>query len=263
VEIAMHKYRRRLSDRKDGAPETPFAEKANVRLTIVVADDQELIRKSVAALLSYQSDFEVLADCATVRQMIRQVALRRPAVAIIDVTLGGVDAIQTTKRIQALSPETRVIVLSAYADELLVPGLIEAGIGGYVLRSDSTNDLIQAIRREEGSDVYLSPEVAALVKKEQTSNAEAQAAGNATGLLSPRQRQVLRLIAQGYSSKNIAAKFGISPSTVKSHRKNLMEKLNIHDKVGLTRHAIRIGLTHANSGPLHKPPERSKPASDR
>jgi DNA-binding NarL/FixJ family response regulator len=262
VEIAMHKYRRRLSDRQDGAPETPFAEKANVRLTIVVADDHELIRKSVAALLSYQSDFEVLADCATVRQMIRQVALRRPAVAIIDVTLGGVDAIQTTKRIQALSPETRVIVLSAYADELLVPGLIAAGIAGYVLRSDPTSELIQAIRCQ-GNDVFLSSEVAALVKKEQTSNAEAQAAGNATGLLSPRQRQVLRLIAQGYSSKNIAAKFGISPSTVKSHRKNLMEKLNIHDKVGLTRHAIRIGLTHANSGPLHKPPERSKPASDR
>jgi DNA-binding NarL/FixJ family response regulator len=260
-EISMLNYGRRASDRKEGEGEISYAEESKVKLTIQIADDHELIRQSVAALLSNQSDFEVLADCATARQLLKQVEQLRPAVVIIDVNLSGVDAIKTTRRISAISPYTRVIVLSAYADALLVPGLIAAGIAGYVLRSDPTSELIQAIRCQ-GNDVFLSSEVAALVKKEQTSNAEAQAAGNATALLSPRQRQVLRLIAQGYSSNSIAAKFGVSASTIKTHRKNIMEKLNIHDKVGLTRHAIRIGLTHANSGPLQNPHEGSKPASD-
>lgn len=211
--------------------------------TVVVADDHELIRKSVAALLRYELDFDVL-ECANVTQLLKLVVRRRPGAVVVDLTLGRADAVKTTKRIKALSPSTRVIVLSAYADELLVPGLIEGGIAGYVLKSDPTRDLVRAVRGGEDSGIHLSPELAVLVKRQQVSR-EAYSATSVTSLLSPRQRQVLRLIAEGYSSKEIASTFGISESTVKSHRKNIMEKLNIHEKVGLTRHAIRIGLTHA------------------
>ncbi len=211
-------------------------------LTILIADDHELIRKSVAALLSYESDFEVL-DCASARRVMKLVDRRRPEVVIVDVTLSGVDAIETTRRIKALSPGTRVIVLSNYLDELLVRGLIEAGIGGYVLKSDPARDLIEAIRSGAGTEVYLSQEAAAIVKKDNPANANGVQCRTSRSLLSPRQREVLRLIAEGYSSKNIAARLGISESTVKSHRKNIMDKLGIHDRVALTRHAIRIGLT--------------------
>ncbi|MGH9966910.1 MAG: LuxR C-terminal-related transcriptional regulator [Pyrinomonadaceae bacterium] len=216
----------------------------NGSLTIIVADDHELIRKSVAALLSYESDFRVL-ESAHARQLCKLVERRRPEVVIVDVTFGGVDAIETTKRIKALSPATRVIVVSAYLDELFVRSLLEAGIGGYVLKSDPARDLIEAIRCGEGSQVHLSPKVAGLLKRDEASSAEAYSVTNAGSVLSPRQREVLCLIAQGYSSKKIAATFGISESTVKSHRKSIMEKLGIHDRVGLTRHAIRIGLTQA------------------
>jgi DNA-binding NarL/FixJ family response regulator len=157
--------------------------------------------------------------------------------------LDGVDAIETTRRIKALSSTTRVIVLSSYLDELFVRGLIEAGIGGYVLKSDPARELIEAIRSQAGNGVHLSHEVAAILDKGLASGANANNFTTSKSLLSPRQREVLRLIAEGYTSKNIAAKCGISESTVKSHRKNIMDKLGIHDRVALTRHAIRIGLT--------------------
>ena len=223
------------------SPEGTSKGRVKMSLTIVVADDHELIRKSVGALLSHESDFEVLAECGNPRQVLRIAKRRQPAVAILDVTLGGEDAIKTTRRIKALSPATRVIVLSAYVDEHSLSDLIEAGIGGFVLRSDPVADLIQAIRCS-GNEVYLSSDVGILVKKAEVSNGRFHGSRSTTNSLSPRQREVLRLIAEGYSSKSIAGKFGVSPSTVKSHRKNLMEKLNIHDKVGLTHYAIRIGL---------------------
>jgi DNA-binding NarL/FixJ family response regulator len=219
-----------------------YSQRRNTILTIVVADDHELVRESVAALLSYESDFQVL-ECASVRQLLKLVTRLQPAVVLVDVALDGVNAIKMTRRVKALSPATRVIVLSASVDEILVSGLIEAGIGGYVLKSDTTHNLIHAIRSGEGSDVYLSPNVTSLVKRQQKSQTGAHVAASVAVLLSPRQCEVLRLIAEGYSSTRIAAKLGVSESTVKSHRKNLMEKLNIHDKVSLTRYAIRVGLT--------------------
>jgi NarL family two-component system response regulator LiaR len=208
-------------------------------LTIVVADDQELIRKGLAALLGYESDFDVL-DCGSVRRVLQLVARQLPQVVILDTTLSGVDVIDTTKHIKSLSPGTRVVVLSSYLDEIFVRTLIEAGIGGYVLKSDPACDLIEAIRAGNVRDVYLSHEVAAIVRRE-----DASPINFATfrTTLSPRQKEILRLIAEGYSSKSIAAKFGICESTVKSHRKNIMEKLGIHDRVAFTRHAIHIGLT--------------------
>ncbi len=213
-------------------------------LTVVVADDHELIRKGLAALLRHESDFDVL-DCGTVRRVLKLVGRRLPEVVILDISLSGVDAVETTKRIQSLSPGTRVIVLSSYLDEIFVRSLIEAGIGGYVLKSDPARHLIEAIRAGNGTDVYLSHEVAAIVRRENSSPANTYNFPTFRSTLSPRQREVLRLIAEGYSSKNIAARFGICESTVKSHRKNIMEKLGLHDRVALTRHAIRVGLTRA------------------
>jgi NarL family two-component system response regulator LiaR len=137
-------------------------------LTIVVADDQELIRKGLAALLGYESDFDVL-DCGSVRRVLQLVARQLPQVVILDTTLSGVDVIDTTKHIKSLSPGTRVVVLSSYLDEIFVRTLIEAGIGGYVLKSDPACDLIEAIRAGNVRDVYLSHEVAAIVRREDAS----------------------------------------------------------------------------------------------
>lgn len=215
-----------------------------MRVSIILADDHGLVRESVGALLRNEPDFEVVDECSTGHQLVELVERRRPEVVIVDVAMSGLDAVETTKRIKALSRETRIIVLSRNSDRACVSGLLEAGVSAYILKSGIANDLIYAVRHSTVSKVHLSPEVAVLAQK--TGDADAasdKADSNTTTRLSPRQLQVLRMIAEGYSSKEIAATLGIGESTVKSHRKNLMEKLNIHDRVALTRHAIRVGLT--------------------
>ncbi len=241
----------------DDPNQGPFgSERANMSLTIAVADDHELIRKSIAALLSHHSEFQVF-DCANCRQLLKLVKEGGVDVILLDVSLGGIDSIEITKRVRAISPPTRVIVLSAYLDEHFVHGLLDAGIGGYVLKSDPASQLLEAIRGSKDNDAHLSPEVTAHVNRAQASKDEACGFSGARKLLSPRQREVLRMIAEGYSTKEIAAALRIEESTVKSHRKNLMERLNIHDRVALTRAAIRMGLTLNKSGSSFKDPSRN------
>lgn len=218
-----------------------------MRVSIILADDHDLVRKSVGALLRNELDFEVVDECSTGHELLELARRWRPAVVIVDVAISRLDGIETTRRIKALSPKTRVIVLSTCIDGPYVRGLLEAGISAYVLKSGRASDLIDAVRHSTPRNVHLSPEVAALVREAEKADTEGgKAISNGATRLSPRQLEVLRMIADGYSSKSMAAKLGIGESTVKSHRKNLMEKLNIHDKVGLARHAIRIGLTLDN-----------------
>jgi two-component system response regulator NreC len=210
-----------------------------MKTRIILADDHELVRKSIAALLRDESDFEVVAECANGRQMLELVARERPDVAVIDVAMPELNGVETTRRITELSPRTRVIVLSNYADETYVRETLKAGAVGYIVKSGAAQDLIQAVRRATRAYVYLSDAVSAIANG--TRGAQANLDG-ATRPLSTREREVLQLIAEGRTSREVAALLGISVTTVKSHRNHIMEKLNIHDKAGLTRYAIRIGL---------------------
>jgi DNA-binding NarL/FixJ family response regulator len=212
-----------------------------MRTTIILADDHELVRKSIAALLSDESDFEVIAECSNGRELIDLVARDRPAVAIIDVAMPELNGVEATRRITELSPRTRVIVLSNYADETYVRETLKAGAVGYIVKSGAAQDLIQAVRTGTRSHVYLSDAVSAIATRTRQSSAHAGTDGG-TRPLSTREREVLQLIAEGRTSKEVAALLGISATTVKSHRNHIMEKLDIHDKAGLTRYAIRIGL---------------------
>lgn len=214
-----------------------------MRVTIVLADDHELVRQSIGALLRNEPDFEVLDECSSGCQILESVSRCLPAVAIVEVAMSGLDGIETTKRIKALSPNTRVIVLSSYSDAPHVRGLLEAGVSAYILKSGPAQDLIQAVRCSSANKVYLSSEVADLAGQVGDFLEADKAIANGVSWLSPRQLEVLRLIAEGYSTKRISSTLGISATTVKSHRKSIMEKLDIHDKVLLTRYAIRIGLT--------------------
>lgn len=212
-----------------------------MRTTIILADDHELVRKSIAALLRDETDFEVVAECSNGREMLELVARHRPAVAVIDVAMPELNGIEATRRIRELSPATRIIVLSNYADEIYVRETLKAGAVGYIVKSGAAQDLIQAVRKAKREYVYLSDAVSAIATR------DGRAKGHGTtddGIrpLSPREREVLQLIAEGRTSKEVAALLGISPTTVKSHRNHIMEKLNIHGKAGLTRYAIRIGL---------------------
>lgn len=210
-----------------------------MKTRIILADDHELVRKSIAALLRDESDFEVVAECSNGRQMLELVARERPDVAIIDVAMPELNGVETTRRITELSPRTRVIVLSNYADETYVRETLKAGAVGYIVKSGAAQDLIQAVRRATRAFVYLSDAVSAIA--DGARGAQPSLDGG-TRPLSTREREVLQLIAEGRTSREVAALLGISVTTVKSHRNHIAEKLNIHDKAGLTRYAIRIGL---------------------
>lgn len=212
-----------------------------MRTTIILADDHELVRKSIAALLSDESDFEVIAECSNGREMLELVARARPAVAIIDVAMPELNGVETTRRIMELSPRTRVIVLSNYADETYVRETLKAGAVGYIVKSGAAQDLIQAVRVATRAHVYLSDAVSAIATVTRQADGHTRVDGG-TRPLSTREREVLQLIAEGRTSREVAASLGISATTVKSHRNHIMEKLDIHDKAGLTRYAIRIGL---------------------
>jgi DNA-binding NarL/FixJ family response regulator len=212
-----------------------------MKTTIILADDHELVRKSIAALLSDEPDFEVIAECSNGREMLELVARRKPAVAIIDVAMPELNGIEATRRIREASPMTRVIVLSNYADATYVRETLKAGAVGYIVKSGAAQDLIQAVRTGTRSNLYLSDAVSAIARG--TANGDDQVgADGAARPLSRREREVLQLIAEGRTSREVASLLGISATTVKSHRNHIMEKLDIHDKAGLTRYAIRIGL---------------------
>jgi two-component system response regulator NreC len=212
-----------------------------MRTTIILADDHELVRKSIAALLRDEPDFDVVAECSNGREALELVSRHRPSVAVIDVAMPELNGIEATRRLREISPETRVIVLSNYSDAAYVREMLAAGAVGYIVKSGVAQDLIQAVRRGTRKRVYLSDAVSALVSSAGQSNGYTEP-HEGTRKLSPREREVLQLIAEGRTSKEVAALLGISATTVKSHRNHIMEKLDIHDKAGLTRYAIRIGL---------------------
>jgi DNA-binding NarL/FixJ family response regulator len=223
------------------APFSHHIKGEQMRTTIILADDHELVRKSIAALLRDEPDFDVVAECSNGREMLELVARHRPAVAVIDVAMPELNGIEATRRLRELSPQTRVIVLSNYTDATYVREMLAAGAVGYIVKSGAAQDLIQAVRRGARKQVYLSEAVSALAAGAGKPNGHKEA-DERTPRLSPREREVLQLIAEGRTSKEVAVLLGISATTVKSHRNHLMEKLDIHDKAGLTRYAIRIGL---------------------
>jgi DNA-binding NarL/FixJ family response regulator len=212
-----------------------------VKTTIILADDHELVRKSIAALLRDESDFEVVAECSNGRELLELVARAKPGVAVIDVAMPELNGVEATRRIRELSPRTRIIVLSNYADETYVRETLRAGAVGYIVKSGAAQDLIQAVRTATRSHVYLSQAVSSFAHAAGQQDTY-KGAGTAPRPLSAREREVLQLIAEGHTSKEVAALLGISATTVKSHRNHIMDKLDIHDKAGLTRYAIRIGL---------------------
>lgn len=216
-----------------------------MKTKIILADDHELVRKSIAALLREEPDFDVVAECSNGREMLKLIELHRPSVAIVDVAMPEMNGIEATERIRELSPATRVIVLSNYSEEAYVRGMLEAGAVGYIVKTGAAHDLIQAVRNGARGKPYLSASVSALAGKTKgkgVRSREADGEKQTFGPLSPREREVLQLIAEGRSSKEIGVILGIRETTVKSHRNHIMEKLDIHDTAGMTRHAIRIGL---------------------
>jgi len=203
---------------------------------ILLADDHALIRQGLKALLETQG-FQVVCEAADGQETLRSVEKTQPDVAIIDIGMPILNGLDAARELRKSSPKTKVILLTRHDEDQYVMEALRAGAKGYVLKSQAAEDLVHAIHEVCRGSVYLSSNVSRAVVDAYLSKAYASA-----DPLSGRERQVLQLVSEGKSTKDIAVHLGISVKTAESHRSRLMKKLNIHETASLVRYAIRRGL---------------------
>jgi two-component system, NarL family, response regulator NreC len=205
---------------------------------ILLADDHVIVRQGFRALLEREG-LEVVAEAADGHEAVRLASDLRPEVAILDFAMPLLNGLDAAKEIRLRSPGTRMILLTVHTEDHYVLEALQAGVHGYVVKTQAASDLVQAIRSIGGQAIYLSPTISRAVVE-----AYFEKAAPPGDVLSSRERQVLQLVAEGKTTKAIAAVLGISVKTADSHRSRIMRKLNLHDTAGLVRFAIRRGLIH-------------------
>ncbi|MEW6173927.1 MAG: response regulator transcription factor [Bacillota bacterium] len=208
---------------------------------IVIADDHKIVRDGLKALLSRVPGFEVVAEAEDGPAAVRLARELSPDVVVMDIGMSGLNGIEATRQVVAEAPSTKVVALSMHCDSRLVTGMLKAGAVGYLPKDCAFEELSSAIRAVTSGRTFLSPSVTGLVVKEFLSGS----AGNesiAFSVLTAREREVLQLLAEGKSTREIAAFLHISAKTVESHRQQIMRKLDIHSVASLTRFAVREGL---------------------
>src|SRR5579885_3263403 len=226
------------SDR--GAHDHPIA-MASIRLLLV--DDHSLIRSALRLLIARFSGIEIVAEASDGQSALEAVAEHRPDLVLMDLSMPGLDGIEAIRRIKKRHVQTRVLVLSMHVAENYVLQALRAGASGYIPKGSSASELEAAIYAVARGDMFLSPSISKTVI-----DAYLDGIGDSNGpldQLTPRQREILQLIAEGHSTKEIAHRIGASIKTVESHRATLMERLDIHNIPGLVRYAIRCGLISA------------------
>jgi DNA-binding NarL/FixJ family response regulator len=208
--------------------------------TIVLADDHIVVRQGIRKLLETRDDFRIVGEASDGEEAVKLVTEKKPDVALMDLWMPRLSGIDATRRIGKRGLATKVLVLSMHESRAYVEEVLRAGAAGYIVKNAAADDLIEAIDTVRDGVSYLSPAITQQVVDAIARPAPSSPSG--LGVLTDREREVLQLIAEGLSSKEIAAMLGVSLKTIDSHRSNLMEKLDIHKVSGLVRFAIRTGL---------------------
>ena len=211
-------------------------------IKIVLADDHKITREGLVNMLNNQKGMEVAGEAGNGREAIRLARELTPDLVIMDVTMPGLNGIDATRIITSNPRNVRVIALSMYSDKQFVQGMMQAGASGYLLKDCAFEELVHAVRAVIKGDTYLSPGIAGTVVEDYVSRLS-KSASSASSILTRREREVLQLISEGESTKHIAAKLAISVKTVETHRRQMMGKIGIRTIAGLTKYAIREGLT--------------------
>ena len=213
-------------------------------IRIFIADDHTLVRQGVRRLLESQSDMTVVGEAANGKSAMSGVAEQDPDVALLDIGMPGLNGLEATQRIKAAQPQVAVLLLTVHDDADYLFTALRAGASGYILKEAEEVELLQAIRAVAKGEVYLYPSVAKKLVQGYLSQAASgsQPEAAACAGLTERQREILTLIAQGKSNREIAEQLVVSPYTVQTHRANLMHKLGLHTQADLVKYAVRHGL---------------------
>jgi DNA-binding NarL/FixJ family response regulator len=211
-------------------------------IRIILADDHHLVRDGIRALLEKTGDIEVVGDAQDGMEAVALVQELKPDVLVTDIGMPRMNGIQATEKIKSLNLPTQVVILSMHSGDMLVQKALLAGARGYLLKRSVTEELLLAIRAVTASQIYLSPPISAIITEGFLSHQKTLEESSPIDRLTGREREVLQLIAEGYTNQSIAQMLHITVSTVERHRANLMSKLDVHDVAGLTRLAIQYGL---------------------
>jgi DNA-binding NarL/FixJ family response regulator len=212
--------------------------------SLVLADDHQILRDGVKAILARQEDFVVVAEAGNGLDTIQICKRLRPDLVLMAIALPGVNGVEVTAELLRHAPATKVVILSMYDDEQSVVGAIRAGARAYVLKRNSASDLLEALRMVARGGSYLSPQVSdRLLRRIQRGDLAGAAAAAPIESLSPRELQVMRLVAEGHTSKEIATLLHLGLQTVRSYRKTLMRKLGVTNAASLTQLAVSAGVS--------------------
>ncbi len=211
-------------------------------IRVIIADDHHLVRQGVRALLEDCDDIQVVGEASTGQEAIELAEELEPAVVVMDISMPRMDGSQASERILALDRPIEVVILSMHSDTILAQQLLREGVKGYLLKSSIAEELPMAIRAASRGQVYLSPAISDSVLTNLMSPQPGQLPESPSELLTPREREVLQLIAEGHTNNAIAEILTISVKTVEKHRASLMSKLGVHDLPSLMRTSIKHGL---------------------
>jgi DNA-binding NarL/FixJ family response regulator len=212
------------------------------QIRLLLADDHAVVRSGLRMLLQAQPDMIIVGEAETGQEAIHRVAELSPDVVLMDIEMPGMNGIEATRRIKANAPAAAVLALTMYEDDQYFFEMLRAGASGYVPKRAAPDELVSAIRAVSRGEVFLYPSLAGRLVQDYLRRGPAGEGEPPGDELTPREQEVLTLIAQGFSNNEIADQLVISAKTVDRHRENIMRKLNLHNRVDLVKYALRKGL---------------------
>jgi DNA-binding NarL/FixJ family response regulator len=211
-------------------------------IRILLADDHNIMRRGLRLLLERQPGFEVVAEAADGREAAERAEATHPDIAVLDIAMPNMSGIEAAQRILALLPQAAIVILSMHSDESYVLRALKAGAKGYLLKDSAESDLIEAIKAVSEGKAFFSPEISKILVEDYVRDMRKRGAEDSYELLTSREREILHLLAEGKSNKDIATLLDLSLYTVETHRRNLQDKLNLHSLAELILYAVRKGV---------------------
>jgi two-component system, NarL family, response regulator NreC len=212
------------------------------QIRILLADDHNVMRRGLRMLLESHAEFSVVSEAADGRQAADQAVATRPDVVVMDIAMPHLSGIDAAQQITERLPGTGIVILSIHSDESYVLRALKSGARGYLLKDSMEGDLIQAIKAVAAGKAFFSPEISHMLVEDYVREVRSRGVHDSYELLTAREREVLHMLAEGKSNKEIASLLNLSPFTVETHRRNLQEKLNLHSIAELILYAVRKGV---------------------